>query len=100
MPEKVLTKEEILSVLRKNKSFFKKKYDIDNIILFGSFARGDATDESDVDILLESTSKSFDALFRIKELLEKELDRKVDLAYRDAVRTFVLEFIEKDFIYA
>lgn len=32
-----LTKEQILSFLRENKDFFKKEFDVDAIILFGSY---------------------------------------------------------------
>jgi len=55
-----LEKEDILLFLRKNKAFFKKELDVDNIILFGSYARDEATSDSDVDILIESKTKSFD----------------------------------------
>ena len=100
MPENKLTKKEILDFLRKKKSFFKNKYDIDTIILFGSYARDEATPESDIDILLESKNKSFDSLFDMKELLEKEFKKKVDLFYRNAVRTFIMRSIKEDFNYA
>ncbi len=55
-----LEKEDILLFLRKNKAFFKKELDVDNIMLFGSYARDEATSDSDVDILIESKTKSFD----------------------------------------
>ena len=95
-----LTKEEILDFLRKNKLLFKKQFDVDEIILFGSYARDEATPESDIDILIESGTKSFDGLFDMKELLEKEFKKKVDIFYKDAVRTFIMRFIKEDFIYA
>ena len=98
--EQILTKEEILSFLRKNKRFFKEKFDVDNIMLFGSYARDEATSESDVDILIESKTKSFDKQFKLKVFLEKGLNKKVDVSYRDAVRKFIMRFIKEDLIYA
>ena len=100
MEREALTKENILEFLRENKDFFKKEFDVDRIMLFGSYARDEATKESDVDILIESEIKSFDKQFRLKLFLEKSFNRKVDLAYRDAVRKFVMRFIEGEIIYA
>ena len=55
-----LTKEEVLEFLRKNKEFFKKEFDVDSIMLFGSYARGEQTKASDVDILIDAEKKDFD----------------------------------------
>ena len=83
MPVDKLTKEEILNFLRKNKPFFKEKYGVDEIMLFGSYARDEATQESDIDILIDSKDKSYDALFYMKELIEQEFKKKVDIFYKD-----------------
>src|SRR5205814_6135786 len=49
--------------------------------VFGSFARGDAGEESDVDIYVEfdDTKRTYDNFFALHELLEKFLGRRVDL---------------------
>ena len=99
MSKEYLTKQEILDFLKQNKSFFKKKFDIDNIILFGSYARDEATLESDIDILIKSTKKSFDKQFYLKKLLEEKFKKKVDLIYYDSVRKFIMRFIKKELIY-
>lgn len=93
-----LSKEEILDFLRKNKPFFKKKFGIEGVKLFGSFARDEATPESDVDILIDMKKKDFDKWFDFKDLLEKEFNRKVDVLFRDSVRTFIMRFIKKEMI--
>jgi predicted nucleotidyltransferase len=95
-----ITKKEILSFLQKNKHLFKEQYDVDNLILFGSYARDEATPHSDIDILVESKKKSFDKMFELKELLEKEFKKKVDLLYRDSIRKFIMRSIEREMIYA
>ena len=100
MIKDVLTKEEILNFLRKNKDFFKQKFYVDNLILFGSFARDEATLDSDIDILIESKKKSFDKQFELKEFLEEKFQRNVDLLYRDSVRRFIMRQIEGELIYA
>lgn len=102
MPKKSneLSKQEILDFLRKNKSFFKQQFDVDAIMLFGSYARDEATPESDVDILIESKNKSYDSLFFMKEILEKQFQKKVDIFYKDSVRRFIMRFIKEELIYA
>ncbi len=57
--------------------------------LFGSVARGDDVPDSDVDIILDLDPERQIGLFAfagIKELLEAELGRDVDLGTRDSLR--------------
>jgi predicted nucleotidyltransferase len=95
-----LTKEEILGFLRKNKDFFKKEFGVEAIMLFGSYARGDETRTSDIDILIDVKKKSFDNRSRFKELLEERFHKKVDVLYRDSVRRFIMRNIKDELIYA
>lgn len=100
MSVKKLTKEKIINVLRKNKVFFKKEFEVDNIILFGSYVRGEATPSSDIDILIESKKKSFRAYVNIHKFLEDKFNKKVDVIYLDTVNPFIMELIEKELVYA
>ncbi len=95
-----VTKESILDFLRKNKTLLKKEFDVDNIMLYGSYARDEQTDESDIDILIKSKVKSFDKLYQLKLLLEKNFKKKVDLFYFDSIHPFIMQFIEEDLVYA
>lgn len=100
METKNLTKESILHFLREHKDLFKKEFDVDEIMLFGSYSRDEETEDSDIDILIDTEKKSFDNRFRLKELLEKEFNKKVDLLYRDSVRRFIMRTIKDELIYA
>ena len=40
-----------------------EKYNIDKVYLFGSYARGEATEESDVDLRIDYTELAFKSLF-------------------------------------
>ena len=95
-----LTKDGILEFLRKNKDFFKKEFDVDRIMLFGSYARGEETYESDIDILIDTKKKDFDNRSRLKEFLEKEFKKKVDVLYKDSIRRFIMRSIKDELIYA
>ena len=56
------------------------RYDVREAYLFGSFARGDQTSESDIDLrLVCGDSMAFGTLYELSLELEKELGRKVDI---------------------
>ena len=57
-----------------------KKYGVSTVWLFGSYARGEATEKSDVDLLIEGSS--IRTLFQLSALrleLEDVLQKSVDL---------------------
>ena len=56
-----------------------KKYPIRKAYLFGSYARGDATEKSDVDLRIEGDIKSFFMLGGISSALEDALVMEIDL---------------------
>jgi predicted nucleotidyltransferase len=66
-----------------------------SLALFGSVARGEGTESSDIDLLVELQPKTFDAYMDVKLFLEKILGRSVDLVLADAVkprlRSMILE---------
>lgn len=56
------------------------QYDASEAYLFGSFARGEQTPDSDIDLrLVCGNTMTFGALYELSHELEKELGRKVDL---------------------
>lgn len=65
-----------------------KGFGVKRIGLFGSFARGEQTDTSDIDILVEfyQNQKTFDNYMDLKFYLEELLDRKVDLVISEAIK--------------
>lgn len=71
------------------------RYGAGNVRVFGSCARDDYNEDSDVDILVQFTRKyDYGDLFKLQEELEKLLGRKVDIGteemLRDRVRDHVL----------
>jgi hypothetical protein len=73
----------ILEFLEKNAEQL-KKYGVKQIGLFGSFATGKNTNNSDIDILAEFKvgEKTFDNYMDLKFFLEDKLKRKVDLVIK------------------
>jgi predicted nucleotidyltransferase len=93
------TREEILQILRDNKERFAEKYGVTKLGLFGSFARNEATDESDVDVCVEMPPKFFD-VEAVREELTSSFQRKVDVVrLRDSLRELLKERLKRDTIY-
>lgn len=75
-----------------------KKHNIDEAYLFGSYARGEATDESDIDIYCNSGDiKTFIDQGFLEEELENALGKEVDIIFMEAtLDDLFLEELEKD----
>ena len=93
-----MTKEYILAFLKEHKEEFREKYQVDSIALFGSYARGDQKEDSDIDFLVEMPSK-FDLYYDFKEYLEDVFKKNIDLGMKKSIRPFIKNAIEEDLIY-
>ncbi len=72
---------------------FKPKY----IGLFGSYARNEETENSDIDILFELQKKySLFDLMDLKEALSNKLQKNVDLVSRKYLNKYLKPLIDKD----
>jgi len=72
------------------------EYGADRVSLFGSYARDEATAESDVDILLEKGAIKGLRVLDFQNALEKRLNRKVDVVTTAGASERFLEKIRKD----
>ncbi|MCD4793953.1 MAG: nucleotidyltransferase domain-containing protein [Bacteroidales bacterium] len=71
----MLKKEEILQFLSANKELFRKKYNIIKFGIFGSFARDEQTESSDIDLIIEmelDTPEIFEKKQEIRKILKKK----------------------------
>ena len=92
------TRDTIISFLKQNKQVIQEKYKVKKIALFGSFAKNEATKESDIDILVDM-KPSFDNFFDLKYFLEDAFQTKVDLGKEKNLRLLVKEQIKNEIIY-
>lgn len=93
------SRAEILRYLKENLSDFKSKYNIQKIGLFGSYARDEATQDSDIDIFVTMQPSLFD-MIAIKDKIQKDLNTKVDiLREHKNIKPILLKMIQKDVIY-
>ena len=95
------TKKEILAFLQANQTLLKEKYHVSKIGLFGSFARDEATIESDVDIIIEldNVDNVYDVKSSLREYLSQAFGRSVDLAREKYLKPYAKEQILKDTVY-
>ncbi|MBI2995621.1 MAG: nucleotidyltransferase domain-containing protein [Candidatus Melainabacteria bacterium] len=69
---------------------------VDNIGIFGSFARGEPA--HDIDLLLENITNK-NKLIEIKEDLEKKIGKKIDVVIDQYTNPIILHRAKKDIIY-
>ena len=93
--------DEYLRILRGKKEYLMAKYPIARMALFGSVARREQEETSDVDICYESDSMSLFTLCRLKSELEALLDCPVDLLRmgKRIEGSFLEKTIKRDMIY-
>ncbi|MBX2897776.1 MAG: nucleotidyltransferase family protein [Cyclobacteriaceae bacterium] len=94
-----MTREDILTILRAHKAEIQKKYPVASLALFGSFARGEQTAKSDIDLLVEFNGPIGLEVVDLVEDLEKLLGvKKVDLISRKYLKPHYRPYIEADAI--
>ena len=91
--------QDIQATLQSAKPLLMARYPIEYLALFGSFARGEATEQSDVDILVEFNGNIGWQFLTLADELEQLLGLKVDLVSRKGVKPRYFEHIQKDLIY-
>jgi predicted nucleotidyltransferase len=94
-----VTRDQILQVIDANRGRL-SALGVIELALFGSYARGDAGPESDVDFVVQFTEKSFDRYMDLRELLEELLGSKVDLVLKDAIKSRLRERILREAVRA
>ncbi|MEK9714072.1 MAG: nucleotidyltransferase family protein [Thalassolituus sp.] len=92
-----MNREQALDILSRCKPVLQERYGLTTLALFGSTARNDAREDSDIDILVgfdgKATSKQF---FGVQFYLEEALGSPVDLVTEKAVREELKPYITQD----
>jgi len=93
---------EILLFLKENKLFFKTKFHVLKIGIFGSYARNEQGETSDIDIIVEfeeNTENLYDKKYELREYLMAQFKTKIDLCREGAIKPIFRNAILKDAIY-
>jgi predicted nucleotidyltransferase len=95
-----LTKDRIIRLIRESKTRL-NSLGVESIGLFGSFAKGNASPQSDVDILVgfDPGKKTYDNFIDICFLLEELFGRKVELVTTESISPYIGPYILKEVEY-
>lgn len=95
-----MTRDDVLTTLQAHKQELRDRFGVMEIALFGSFARGQATEESDIDLLVQFDGPATaDGYFGVLFLIEDLFGRNVDLVTHKALREEFRPYVEKDAVY-
>lgn len=95
-----LAKQDITSWMQGSRAAL-RSLGVKSIGLFGSFVRGDASQQSDVDILVEfdSEKRTYDNFIETCSLLEELLNHKVEVVTMDSISPYIKPYILKEVEY-
>ena len=79
MDTAVMTTNDVLARLKMFKESRQAEYSLRSLGIFGSYARGQAQEDSDVDVVFETSEPNLFRTSRMKQELEELLVRRVDV---------------------
>ncbi|QUH22435.1 nucleotidyltransferase family protein [Methanobacterium alkalithermotolerans] len=91
------TKSEVLKILETDFQFLRENFHVDKIGLFGSYARQEQSEKSDLDLLINfETTPDFIQLVELEGYLSDLLDIKVEILTSGGIKDRVRPNIMKD----
>jgi len=100
--ERLMNKQNILDYLKSNKQRYSNQFGVKFIGLFGSFARDEADEKSDIDILYEIEENRKLSIFEYLKLiaeLESKFHAKIDLLRTATLKPHIKNYIYRDLVY-
>ena len=93
-------RETVLQELRRIKPDLEKQYGVTKIGIFGSFARNEIREDSDVDVIIEMNEPDLFYMVHIKEELEDKFKMPVDvIRYRAMMNKYLKARIDREAVY-
>ena len=97
-----MNRQYILDYLKSNKDKYSNQFGVKFIGLFGSFARDDANEKSDIDILYEIEENKTLSMFKYLKLigeLENNFHTKIDLVRTATLKPQIKKYVYQDLVY-
>ncbi|MBF0537551.1 MAG: nucleotidyltransferase family protein [Nitrospirae bacterium] len=93
---------DVIAILKNNEELIRQRYGVNKIGVFGSFTRGQARQDSDVDVIVyfNEDAENFDNYIELKYFLEEAFGRDVDLVTVDALKPQLKDEILNEVVYA
>jgi predicted nucleotidyltransferase len=93
-------KDEIIKILGQEMPFLRDQYHVEQIGLFGSYAHGETTPKSDIDLLVQfERPVGFFKFIELENYLSEKLGIKVDLVTEDALKPLIKTHVMESLIY-
>jgi hypothetical protein len=90
----------LITILKKEKPMLAEKYGVEEMAVFGSYARNEQTDDSDIDLLIKLREPRLKYWAGAYTCLENLLKKKIDLVTTAAyISRGFRQYMEKDLIY-
>ncbi|QKZ11425.1 nucleotidyltransferase family protein [Spirosoma sp. KUDC1026] len=102
MKATAITRDYILETLRANQERLRNEFGIERIGLYGSFARNEQNEKSDIDLVYHLQDGRFldlPARERLYRVLRRNLGQKLDLVNDKVMNPFISYYMRKDVIY-
>ncbi|MBP5974532.1 nucleotidyltransferase family protein [Brasilonema sp. CT11] len=94
------TLEEIKQILRQSKPLLQEQYQITQLGIFGSYARGEQTQESDVDVLIDyDRAPTLFKLVELRDYLSSAIGMKVDIVTQNGLKPRIRERVLSEVVY-
>ena len=95
-----MNRDQVLAVLRRHRQEIEQRFAIKHFSVFGSAARDELRDDSDIDVRVEFKGRTtFDGYMDLTFYLETLLGRNVDLVTHDAVKPRMRPMMEQEAIH-
>lgn len=92
--------QDIEAKLKENKDLLNQRFNVKEIGIFGSFARGEQKETSDLDILVEFEGRvSLFEIVRLERFLSELLGQKVDLVMKNSLKPRIGKHILREVVY-
>ena len=96
----MLEHDEILKRLQQRQDEMRARFSVQRIGIFGSYLRGNASEKSDIDLIVDLAEPTFDHYMDLKFYLEAIFERPVDLVLSDTIKRRLKPVIQKEAAYA
>jgi len=98
----VIHKEDILEYIRQNKPQLRERFHVVKIGLFGSFARDEQTEHSDIDLIIEleeGTRHIYELKQELREMIESQFNRPVEIAREKYLKPYAKNVVLDEAMY-
>ena len=97
--KKIESRKEAIEILKSELHYLREKFRVKRIGLFGSYARGDHTKKSDIDILVEFQTATYDNFINLAFFLENLFGKEVDLVTTKSMSPYLAPFIKREVVW-